>query len=70
MGEKVQGIRTINRRYKRDKAIKNSIGNGESKELICVTHGHELSGAMLVGGWCGVERTKGEQEKNGTTVIA
>ena len=24
--------------------IKNSIGNGEAKELICTTHGHELSG--------------------------
>ena len=44
MGEKVQGIRTINRRYKRDKAIKNSIGNGESKELTCTAHGHELRG--------------------------
>ena len=22
--------------------IKNSIGNGEAKELICMTHGHEL----------------------------
>ena len=22
--------------------VKNSIGNGEAKELICVTHGHEL----------------------------
>ena len=29
---------------------KNSIGNGEAKELICMTHGHELSwGAMLEG---------------------
>ena len=22
--------------------VKNSIGNGEAKELICMTHGHEL----------------------------
>ena len=22
--------------------VKNSIGNGEIKELICITHGHEL----------------------------
>ena len=30
--------------------VMNSIGNGEAKELICMTHGHELSqGAMLVG---------------------
>ena len=26
------------------------MGNGEAKELICTTHGHELTGAMLVGG--------------------
>ena len=24
--------------------VKNSIGNGEAKELICATHGHELRG--------------------------
>ena len=24
--------------------VKNSIGNGEAKELICTTHGHELRG--------------------------
>ena len=27
----------------------NSIGNGEAKELICTTHGHEVRGVMLVG---------------------
>ena len=30
-------------------AVKNNIGNGEAKELICMTYGHELSGGMLVG---------------------
>ena len=25
------------------------MGNGESKELICITHGHELREGMLVG---------------------
>ena len=29
---------------------KNSIGNVEAKELICVTHGYELKGGMCVGG--------------------
>ena len=30
---------------------KNSVGNVEAKELICMTHGHELRGAgMRVGG--------------------
>ena len=32
---------------------KNSIGNGEAKEFICMTHGHELRGGMLVGGVAG-----------------
>ena len=36
--------------------VKNSIGNGKAKELICTTHGHELSRGMLErmevpGGW-------------------
>ena len=26
----------------RQEEVKNSIGNGEAKELICMTHGHEL----------------------------
>ena len=26
--------------------VKNSIGSGEAKELICMTHGHELSGGI------------------------
>ena len=29
--------------------IKNSIGNGEAKELICMTHGHELKEGGNVG---------------------
>ena len=43
MGEKVQGMRSINGRYKIDKEeVKNSMRNVEAKELICMTHGHEL----------------------------
>ena len=46
MGEKVRGIRSIHGRYKIDGGeVKNSMGNGETKELICMTHRHELSGA-------------------------
>ena len=33
--------------------VRNSIGNGEAKEFICMTDGHELRGSgkeMLVGG--------------------
>ena len=50
--------------------VKNSIGNGEVKELICTTHGHELSwgggnaGGRKYAGWRGI---KGG---NGTTVIS
>ena len=34
---------------------KNSIGNVEAKELICMTHGHELKGGT---GWEGVCRAE------------
>ena len=30
--------------------VKNTMGNGEAKELIGTTHGHELRGGMLEGG--------------------
>ena len=41
MGENVQKI-SINGRYKIDGEVKNSVRNGEAKELICMTRGHEL----------------------------
>ena len=47
VGKKVQGIRSINGRYKIDREVKNSMGNGKAKELICMTHGHELRGCLL-----------------------
>ena len=41
MREKVQGLGSINGRYKnRHGEFKNSVGNGEDKELLCMTHGH------------------------------
>ena len=44
--------------------VKNSIGNEEAKELICMTHGHELKWGMLEGGSrCTEERDKGERKK-------
>ena len=43
-GGKVQGISSINGRKKIDGEVKTSIGNVEAKELICTTHGHELTG--------------------------
>ena len=48
--------------------VKNSVGNGEAKDLIYVNHGHKLKGGFLeekVGtGW------KGEKGEIGTTAIA
>ena len=54
MGEKVQRTRSINCRYKIDRR-RNSMGNGEAKELICTTHGCDLrwgnaGGRMVQGG--------------------
>ena len=53
MWEKVQGIRRINGRHKIDR------GNGEAKELICTTHGHELRWGNDSGresaGWRGIK---------------
>ena len=49
------------------------MGNGEAKELIYTTHGHELRGRGGGGCWrvegCRVEGDKGEKYI-GTTVIA
>ena len=42
LGENVQGISSINGRWKIDRGCKNSIRNVEAKELTCMTHGHEL----------------------------
>ena len=44
-GRKGAGINKYNWQVQnREGDIKNSIGNGEAKELICTTCGHELSG--------------------------
>ena len=48
---------------------KNSIGNGEAKELICTTHGHELR-EETAGGKSVTGRRETKGEKIGTTVIA
>ena len=61
-GEKVQGIRSINGRYKIDREVKNSRGNGEAKELICTAHGHELR-REIAGGKVGT-RQRGQRNKN------
>ena len=68
------GKGTVNKKHKwsvqnRQGEGKNSMGNGEGKELICTTHGLGLrsrnaGGRRVQGG--GEKRG----EKNGTTVIA
>ena len=45
------------------------MGNGEAKELICNTHGHELRWGMLDGG-DGAGRKAIKGRKNGTIIIA
>ena len=63
MGENVQEIRSMIGRHKIDGDIKNSIGNGEAKELICTTHGHELRGWNAGGrGDAGWRRIKGRKK--------
>ena len=49
--EKVEGIRSINGRYKltEGRGVKNSIRNREAKKLVCMTHGHELKGRNVGG---------------------
>ena len=49
--------------------VKNSMGNGEAKVLICMTHGHELRWGN--DGWRGITEWRGiKWRKNGATVIA
>ena len=61
-GGKVQRLRNIIGRYKIDGEVKNSIGNGEAKELICMTHGHELrqgnDGGRGDTGWRRIKKKK------------
>ena len=42
--------------------VKNSIGNGVAKELMCVTNRHGLSGGIA--GWNGVPGIGGQRRKN------
>ena len=53
---------TVNKKHKwqvqnRQGEVKNSIGNGEAKDLICATHEHELRQ-----GECWRERGEGQRE--------
>ena len=49
---------------------KNSVENAEAKDLISMTHGHELKGGNVGGRrYTGQQGIK-ERKKNGTTIIA
>ena len=68
MGEKGTGNKDSWQVENRQGQVKNSIGHREAKDLICTTHGCELSERMQEDG---VFRVKGDKrEKNGTSVIA
>ena len=45
--------------------VKNSIGNSVAKELICMTHGHELKGAGMLEGMVGTRWKEANREKLG-----
>ena len=50
--------------------MKNSEGNGEAKELICTTHGHELRQAGFARGKGSTSSREGKGGKIGTALIA
>ena len=60
MGEKGTGSKKHNWQVQnRQGEVKNSIGNGETKELICTTHGLELRWRECWWeGWCRAEEKK------------
>ena len=68
-GKRVQGIRSIIGRYKIDRGrLRIVMESQKPKNLICITHGHELmleSGRVQGGGG-----KRGVKKSNGTTVIA
>ena len=57
MGEKAQGLG-----QNKQGEVKNSMGNGEAKELTCMTHGQVLKGENAGGRWYRVEGNKGEEK--------
>ena len=70
MRGKVQGLRSTNwQAQNRQTHVKNSIGSGVAKELICMTHGHELRGETA-GGKGNSTRQRGAKEKKNKRAIA
>ena len=73
--ERERGKGTENKQHKwqvenRQGEDKNSIGNVEAKELICMTHRHELKWGNAVGRGCAERRgIKREKWDNGNSII-
>ena len=67
----MQGLRSINGSYRIDRGdVKNSIGSEEAKELICTTHGHEVTGGLLKGrGVLGRQGQRGGKWDNCNNII-
>ena len=61
MGEMVQRLRNIIGRYKIDRDVKKSVGNGEAKELNMHNPWTELRRGLLEGRVCWVEGAKRKQ---------
>ena len=65
-GGKMLGLRS---KISRQGDVKNSIGNIKAKELICMTHGHELRGGLLEERDYWVEGDKGGKWDNCNSII-
>ena len=64
-GEEVQGLRSTNWQVQnRQGDVKNSIGNGGAKELICMIHGHDVR-EEIAGGKEGTRWREAKGEKLG-----
>ena len=66
---KNEGKGTGNKKHKwqvrnRQVEVKNRIGNGGAKELMCMTHGHELKGE-IAGGNAGTGQVLGRRGQRG-----
>ena len=70
-GEREKGTKNKQHKWQIENSqgrVKNSIGNVEAKELICMTHGHELQGGMWEGGG-GQDGVKGGKWDNCNSII-
>ena len=73
MGEEVKGLRSTNRQLQNShKDVKYGIGNGVAKEVIHMTHGHELQwGGYCLKEWVVLdgEEAKWKNQDNGNSII-